>query len=135
MGIRFIVYPTARLVAYTVDGTATAEDVRTFLDAVVTHRNFERGFDFLGDRFGNDDDPDMGYLREFALEVFSRVKQFAPCRWGIVEPNSVGFGMVRMWGILAQPSGVQVAPFTDMSEASEWVGANTAERMARWPTV
>jgi hypothetical protein len=134
MGIRFIIYPTARLVAYTVDGNATAEDARTFLDAVVTHRHFERGFDFLGDRFGDEEEPDTTFLRAIALEVRSRVIQFAPCRWAVVDPSPVAFGMVKMWGILVQESGLQVAPFTDMSEASEWVGANTAERMARWPT-
>lgn len=135
MGIRFIIYPTARLVAYTVDGSATSDEARAFLDAVIAHRHFERGFDFLGDRFGDDEEPDTGFLRAIALEVRSRVTQLAPCRWAVVDPSPVAFGMVRMWGILVQESGLQVAPFTDMSEASEWVGANTAERLARWPTV
>ncbi len=119
--------------AYTVDGNATSDDARAFLDAVLAHRHFERGFDFLGDRYGDEEEPDTGYLRAIALEVRSRVAQFAPCRWGIVEPDPVAFGMVRMWGMLVQETGLQVAPFTDMSEASEWVGANTAERLARWP--
>jgi len=127
MGIRFNVYPMARLVAYTVDETATPEDARTFLDAVLAHRHYQRGFDFLGDRSAGGE-PDASYIHAIALEVRNRVDRLAPCRWGVVVPTLVGFGMVRMWAILTQETGVEIAPFLSAAEASEWVGANTAER-------
>jgi hypothetical protein len=133
MGISFTVYPLARVVAYTVDGGTTANDAREFLDAVVAHRHYRRGFDFLGDPSGAGGELGQSHLRSLALEAIERAADLAPCRWAVVVSSDVELGMVRMWAALMVEASVEVAAFTSLAEASEWVGANTAERRARWP--
>ena len=50
MPISFTIDPDARLVVYTVEGNATRAEAIEFLDTVIAHPDFRRGFDFLGDR-------------------------------------------------------------------------------------
>ena len=122
MAIRFTVHPSARLVTYAVEGTTTRDDAREFLDAVLAHPNFERGFAFLGDRRGPDGEPDMAYVRAVAKEVRARASRLAPCRWAIALSTPAGFGAVRMCNLLTLESGVEMAPFMTPTQATEWLG-------------
>jgi len=130
MPIRFSVHPTARLVTYSVEGKTTREDVRKFLDAVLADPDFERGYGFLGDRRKAGGDPDMAYVRAFAREVAGRARLLAPCRWAVAAPTSESFRMVRLWGILTLPCGVEAAPFMTPAEGIRWLVAGAPERRA-----
>ena len=123
MAIHFTIHPSARLVTYAVEGTATHDDAREFLDAVLAHPNFERGFAFLGDRRGPSGEPDMAYVRAVANEVRARASRLAPCRWAIALSTAGGFGAVRMCNLLTLESGVEMAPFMTPAQAVEWLGA------------
>jgi hypothetical protein len=125
MPVHFAIDAAARLVAYAVEGDATPEEAREFLDAVLARPDFERGFYFLGDRRAAAL-PDAVFVREVAREVRSRAGSLAPCRWAVVVPSLAAFGMVRMWGVLTERSGVEVVPFTSPDEAIEWLGLPAA---------
>jgi hypothetical protein len=133
MGITFTIYPVARVVAYAVESGTNPSDAREFLDAVVSHRHYRRGFDFLGDPRAAGGDHGQSHIRSLAIEVRDRAADLAPCRWAVVVSSDVELGMVRMWAALVAEHSVEVVAFTSLAEASDWVGANTAERQARWP--
>src|SRR5262245_25434688 len=121
MPIRFTVHPSARLVTYSVEGTATLDEAREFLDAVVAHPDFRRGFAFLGDR-RMASEPDARYVRALADEVQDRAHLLAPCKWAVAAPTAEGFRMVRLWSFQTLPSGVEAAPFMTPTAAAEWLG-------------
>jgi hypothetical protein len=127
MGITFTVYPLGRLVRYTVEGSATPDEARAFLDAVVTHSRFERGFMFLGDRRWAAE-PDAAYIRAMDQEIRGRLSLLVPCRWAVVVSTPAAFAAIRAWGSLLQGSGVEVVPFMSMEAASDWVATGTTDR-------
>jgi hypothetical protein len=127
MGISFTVYPVGRLVRYTVEGTDTAEDARSFLDAALAHRHFKRGFMFLGDRRWAAD-PDALFVRALDQEVRARLPQLSPCRWAVVVSTPAAFAAFGTLGTLLQSSGVEAVPFMSMEAASEWVATGTTDR-------
>jgi hypothetical protein len=122
MGVHFTIDKQARLVAYVADGVVTADHARAFLAAVLTHPDYEPGFDFLGDRREVEEEPDSAYVRAVSLEMTARKATLGPCRWAVVVASDAGYGMVRMWGLLTGLTGVQIRPFRAMGEAAEWLG-------------
>jgi len=122
MGVHFTIDRDARLVVYTVEGVTTADQARAFLAAVLTHPDYEPGFDFLGDRREVDEEPDTAYVRVVSFEVMSRKASLGPCRWAVLVSSELGYGMVRMWGLMTEASGVEIAPFRHVADALEWLG-------------
>src|SRR5205814_3567574 len=112
-GIRFTVYPAARLVAYTAEGPSSHRHARRFLAAVLAHRLFEGGFDFVGDAdaYTGAREPDAAYPLTLAHAVRDRADLLAPCRWAVVAPLPAGQAMVRRWAELTGECGVAVAAF------------------------
>jgi len=127
MAINFTVYPVGRLVRYTVEGTDTPDDTRTFLDAALAHRHFQRGFMFLGDRRWAAD-PDAAFVRAMDQEVRARLSLLSPCRWAVVVSTPTAFAAIRTLGSLLQSSGVEAVPFMSMEAAAEWVASGTTDR-------
>jgi hypothetical protein len=132
--IRFKVYPLGRLVRYEVEGPVTPDDARQFLDAVLGHRHFEPGFDFLGQRRGSGGAPDAAYPPAVAREVRARVDLLTPCRWAVVVSSPSGLEPVRLLADLTREGGVRVTPFATEAEATKWLAGGTAERLALGPT-
>jgi len=131
--IHFAIDPRHRLVIYCVEQDATTDEARDFFRAVASHPSFRTGFDFLGDRLGVGAAPEPTYVYAVAAEVNSRARQLAPCRWAVVVRDLLGFGMARMWSLMAQDSGVQIRPFQAADDAAEWLGLpegySAAERL------
>jgi len=134
VGIRFTVYPAARLVAYTAEGPSSHRHARGFLAAALAHRLFEGGFDFVGDAdpYTGAREPDAAYPLTLAHAVRDRADVLAPCRWAVVAPPA-GLAMVRRWAELTRDSGVAVAAFAAAEDALAWLGAGTAECRALSP--
>jgi hypothetical protein len=126
MPIRFSIYPIGQLVTYTVEGAATADEVREFLDAVFADRRFRRGFDFLGDIAGDAAEPDAAYTTAVGGEVLARLARLRPCRWAVIVPSRAGYEMVLARVVPACAGGVEVAPFPNWDEAMGWLGADRA---------
>jgi hypothetical protein len=129
VSISFTVYPSARLVNYTVEGNPTDDQVREFLDAVMTHRWFRRGFDFLGNSCV-EGASDAAYPQALAQEVRARRDRLAPCRWAVLASSPGAVVTVRMRGALTLTDGVKVAAFLTPEEAADWLGAAPAPRPA-----
>jgi hypothetical protein len=124
MPVQFTIDPTARLVVYVVEGNATPHEARRFLDAVIHHPDYEPGFNFLGDRRDVVRAPSSGYVYGVADEVKHRKAQLGPCKWAVIVSNDHAYGMARMWGILTDKSGVEILPFRQAEEATEWLGVS-----------
>jgi hypothetical protein len=122
MPIHFAIDRRQRLVSYVVEGNATAAEARDFFNQVLRHPDYRCGFDFFGDRRGVDAAPEPTYIYAVAAEVNARARQLAPCRWAVVVSDILGFGMARMWAILAEQSGVTIHPFQSAEEAAAWLG-------------
>jgi hypothetical protein len=122
MGVRFTIDTSARLVAYVVEGDATLDEARAFLDSVQAHPDFERGFNFLGDRRRVDHAPTTAYIRTLADEVMDRQAALGPCLWAVIVGDDAGYGMARMWGMLTESSAVRILPFRTAEEATAWLG-------------
>jgi len=111
-----------RLVAYVVEGDATREEARAFLDEVTSHPDFEPGFDFLGDRRLVRRIPSSGYVYAVLDEVNARHDTLGLCKWAVVITDNLAFGMTRTWGTLAERSGVAIRPFRTPGQAAAWLG-------------
>jgi hypothetical protein len=122
MPIHFAIDRRRRLVCYAVEGDATAAEARAFFEAVLSHPDYARGFDFLGDRREVGEAPGTHYVQTVAAEVKARRRELGPCRWAVVVADDAGFGMARMWSILADGSGVDIRPFRCAGEAAAWLG-------------
>jgi hypothetical protein len=120
MAIHFAIDPRKRLVAYVIEGNTTAAETCEFLDAVIRHPDYRCGFDFFGDRRGVES-PEPIYVYAVAAEINARARQLAPCLWAVVVSDLLGFGMTRMWALLAEESGVIIHPFRDSEEAVAWL--------------
>jgi len=127
MPIHFAVSSPARLVVYTVEGTVTREEAHQFVDAVLEHFHYGRGYGFLGNACGTDE-PDAAFNQIIARAVGARSHLLGPCRWAVVVPPEVGRGMVRMWAGLMRGTGVMVMPFATQNAAADWVASGTGER-------
>lgn len=130
MPIHFAIDRRRRLVCYAVEGDATAAEARAFLGAVLSHPDYDRGFDFLGDRREVSGAPGAPYVRTVAAEVTDRRRELAPCRWAVVVADDAGFGMARMWSLLADGSGVTIRPFRRAEEAAAWLGLPPGARIS-----
>jgi hypothetical protein len=126
MGVRFTVLPSARLVAYVVEGDATPDDARAFLDAVKAHPEYKRGFDFIGDRRAVDRAPSSGYVYAVADEVNLRHESLAPCRWAVVVEGELAYGRAKTWGVVTARAKVEIRPFRTAEAAAEWLGVPAA---------
>lgn len=120
MPIHFAIDRLNRLVTYVVEGNATADEARAFLDAVAAHPHYRYGFDFFGDRRDVDAAPEPNYIFAVAAEVNARARLIGPCRWAVVVGDPVALGMARMWAHLAASSGVDIRPFPTAAEAVAW---------------
>ena len=72
MPVHFRIDRDARLVVYVVKGYATRTEAREFFDAVLAHPDFERGFNFLGDRRAAYKGQSSGYILAVSDEVKAR---------------------------------------------------------------
>ena len=124
MPIHFTVDPVARLVVYVVEGNATREEAIEFLDAVLGHSDFCRGFNFLGDRRDVVHSPGSGCIYGVADEVSLRQKPLAPCKWAVIVSNDSAYGMTRMWGILTERTRIEILPFRRAAEATYWLNVD-----------
>ena len=122
MPIQFTLDPSKGLVVYAVSGKVSKSHAKDFLDAVLTHPDFRRGFHFLGDRREMVTARADEYARSVAALVEENRQQLAPCRWAVLVPNPVAYGMARMWSLMAGDTGVTVQPFYELGEAIEWIG-------------
>jgi hypothetical protein len=122
MGVHFTIDTDARLVAYAVEGYVTADQARAFIAGILTHPDYELGFNFLGDRREVEREPDSAYIQAVSMEVIARKARLGPCRWAVLVSSDVGYGMVRMCGLLTAGTGVYIRPFRTMEEATEWLG-------------
>jgi hypothetical protein len=137
MSVHFRIDPGSRLVSYVVEGDATADEAREFLDAVLAHPEYRRGFNFLGDRREVDRAPGTRYVHVVAAEVNARCKALGRCRWAVVVSGELADGMARMWGQMTGFSGVEIRAFRSVESACEWLGvvADRAPPSAAPPTV
>ena len=124
MPVHFVIDPFERLVVYVVEGNATREEAVKFLDAVISHRDFERGFNFLGDRRDVVLGQTSAYVYGVADEVNARKKVLAPCRWAVIVADEPAYDMTRMWGIMTEYSGVYILPFHTAEAATDWLGVD-----------
>lgn len=124
MPIEFTIDPAARLVIYVVEGNATREEAIAFLDTVIAHPDFRRGFNFLGDRRDVVKGPSSGYIYGITEDINIRQKTLAPCRWAVIVSDDYAYGMARMWGIMTERTKVEILPFHTAKEATDWLGVN-----------
>ncbi|MCI0702962.1 MAG: hypothetical protein L0241_17940 [Planctomycetia bacterium] len=122
MSIQFSVSPFGRLVFYKVNGVPTPAEARAFLNEVLSHRNFRRGFAFLGESTSSDI-PHAAFTTTLAREVLAQANRLAPCRWAVLVPSQTGQELVRRRAAQTEGSGVEVAPFLTMEDATNWLGS------------
>ena len=122
MPVHFVIDPLVQIVAYVVEGDATPGEAREFFEAVIRHPDFEPGFDFLGDRRDVERVPGVSYIRAVADEVMAHQGELGRCKWAVIVSDDAAIGMVRMWGLMAELSGVEIEPFRSPQEATLWLG-------------
>jgi hypothetical protein len=122
MPISFTVYRFGRLVTYTVEGVPTAAEVAEFLDAVLAHRYFRRGFAFLGEVIASDI-PHAAFTTDFAREIEARALYLAPCKWAVQVSSRAGHGLVMRRASRMEDIGVEVATFRTLDDATNWLGS------------
>jgi hypothetical protein len=124
MPIDFTIDPAARLVVYIVEGTASREEAIEFIDTVIAHPEFQRGFNFLGDRRDVVHGPSSGYVYGVTEDINSRRNALSPCRWAVIVSNDYSYGMARMWGIMTERAKVEILSFRMAEEAAGWLGVS-----------
>jgi hypothetical protein len=124
MPFSFTIDPSARLVIYIVEGHATRDEAIEFIDTVIAHPDFRRGFNFLGDRRDVVRAPNSGYIYGITEDLNARKKALAPCKWAVIVSDDLAYGMARMWGIMTDRTGVEIIPFHTADEAAEWLGVD-----------
>lgn len=129
MSIRFSIVPAARLVTYTVEGIATDDRIREFLDAVLADPHFRRGFNFLGEGAGPLAGLCAAYSEALSRGVLARRDRFAPCRWAVVigYGSVMGLNALEARAVLARACALEMNLFMDRSAALDWLGATLAE--------
>lgn len=129
MSICFSIAPAARLVTYTVEGIATADQIREFLDAVLADPDFRRGFNFVGEGAGPLAGLCAAYSDALSRAVLARRDRLAPCRWAVVigYGSVMGLNLLEARAVLARACGFEVDLFMDRSAALDWLGATLAE--------
>ncbi len=95
MGIQFAVDPTSRVVHYDVVGKTSSNDAGQFLNAVLTHPRFERGFNFLGDCREAEVELNATCIRAITAELRAWADFMAPCRWAVVISSETMFSLVE----------------------------------------
>jgi len=119
VGYAFAIDPNSRLVTYSAPACSKPDEFRAFLDSVLCHPGHRAGFAFLGDHAAVAD-PGTPFVRAAAQELKHRSVALGRCRWAVVAPTPVCFGMTRMWAILTDGSGVEIQPFPSAGAAREW---------------
>lgn len=119
MSIRFAIYPAGRLVTYSVEGSPTAEEAGRFLDAVLAHRRFRRGFDFLGEGAAGAP-PDAPFAPAIAREVQARLDLLGPCRWAVVGDRA-GAALMEGQAGAVREGGIEVVSFPTRAVAADWL--------------
>src|SRR5262245_536154 len=122
MPLLFSVCPFGRLVICKVEGIPTPEEARAFLRDVLAQRNFRRGFAFLG-QTTDSDIPHAAFTTHLAREVEAQARNLAPCKWAVMVPSETGRALVKKRAALTDRTGVQVAPFLTVDEATNWLGS------------
>ena len=123
MGIQFTIYPIASLVRYTVEGVPADLEAGDFIAAVLAHRHFRRGFDFLGECPGTNN-PDTAYPLALARAVRWMTAEIGSCRWAVVVSSPAEASVVQQSVELVPVKGVEVVTFLTQSAAFDWLAAD-----------
>jgi hypothetical protein len=134
MPITFTIDPAARLVVYIVEGNASLEEAIEFLDTVVGHPEFQRGFNFLGDRRDVVKGQSSGYVYGIVEDIKSRQDALSPCKWAVIVTDDYSYGMARMWNLLAAKTKIEIVPFRRGKEAVNWLGVSDEHVPLRFVT-
>lgn len=124
MAINFTVDAPARLARATVSGpeNATLGEFQNFLDALVAHPDFRRGFGVLYDRRAVTTPPDDSFIRAATEAIARRADRLSGCQWAVVIGDQPALGVVRMTALLSERAGVDARPFFAPEEALAWLG-------------
>jgi len=124
MPISFTIDTAAHLVVYIVEGNATRQEAVEFLASVIAHPEFQRGFDFLGDRRDVVRGQTSAYVYGVTDEINARKESLAPCLWAVIVADEYAYGMSKMWATMTERSKVRIRPFRNAEEATNWLGAD-----------
>ena len=128
MPISFFIQPDQRLVSYVIRGSTTVAEAQACLDEIISHPQFERGFGFVGDRRGIDEDATADYMIAIGRLIKARANRLSPCRWAVMVRSEADFALVRVWAMALQDTGVVMEPFTVFDRANSWArGASRYE--------
>ncbi|VTR91639.1 unnamed protein product [Gemmata massiliana] len=124
MAINFTVDGPARLVRATVSGptNATLGEFESFLDALVAHPDFRRGFAVLYDRRAVAAPPDDTFIRAATEAIERRAARLSGCRWAVVIGDQPALSVVHMTALLGERAGVEARPFFAPEDARAWLG-------------
>ena len=124
MAINFAVDAPAHLVRATVSGpgNATLDEFRNFLDALVAHPEFRRGFGVLYDRRAVTTPPDDAFTRAATDAIERRADRLGGCQWAVVIGDQPALSVVHMTALLGERAGVEARPFFAPEEALAWLG-------------
>ena len=110
--------PVVTVVPY---GVNTLEDVRGVFDTLLADPAFDPPAGFLFDSRHTEYGPPSEEL-EALSEYLAGVDAFRKCRWAIVaNPNTLVYGLTRMFCCLADSQGMVAEPFSDFEKARAWL--------------
>jgi hypothetical protein len=120
----------AELVTLTYRSQPSFEEWSRLMLAALNDPRYRPGVSILSDRLALVDTASPRTIRMMAEFVSRHSDRFARCKWAVVvaPDRPAEYGMARMGSALFQPSGIELAVFTDLVTANAWLRRGVTAR-------
>jgi hypothetical protein len=128
MEFDYKIYPDKNLVITKAVGDSALEDMIIHMNKVNADPAFKKGMNSIVDISEvaiKIDIQTMSRLLEY-IKTIEKVR--GKCKWAIVAPRDLYYGLVRMFSFLSRDTMIETQAFRTLEEALEWVGAEPDEK-------
>ena len=118
----------SNLVIAKATGEFSLEDLIIHMNEVNADPTFKKGMNSIADLSEVTFKINMQTMSRLLDYVRTMEKVRGACKWAVVTPRDLFFGLVRMFSFMSRDTAIETQAFRTLEEAMEWIGAEPDEK-------
>lgn len=125
MKFAYCIDPTQNLIHLRCIGRITLAELMAHVNSVNTDPQFRKGMNTLADFSQAFLDWRFEEAQQFCDYVTTIQEARGKCKWAVVAPTDVNFGVIRMFATLSDELSIETSVFRTLEEVLDWLGQET----------